>query len=62
MDLEIKVVLANQYGQEIIKPACDKAEKFCMIAGTKTMTRALVSQVKSLGYKVTVVPTQPKEL
>lgn len=58
----IKVRLANQYGQEVIHPACDKACKFCEIAGSKTMTRRLVEQVKSLGYRVEVIPTEPKEL
>jgi hypothetical protein len=58
----IKVVLANQYGQEVIKPASPEAELFCEIAGTKTLTRRLVDQIKRLGYRVEVLPTQPTEL
>ena len=60
--MTIKVVLATQYGQEVIRPACEKAELFCEIAGTKTLTRRLVEQIKKLGYRVEVIPTQPKEL
>lgn len=59
---ELKVTLGHQYGQEVIHPACDDSRMFCQIAGTKTMTRQLVDQVKVLGYRVAVVPTQPKEL
>lgn len=58
----IKVVLAQQYGQEVIRPVCPDAELFCEIAGTKTLTRRMVHQIKSLGYRVEVVPTEPKEL
>lgn len=58
----IKVVLGTQYGQEVIKPACPKAELFCEIAGTRTLTRRLVEQIKRLGYRVEVIQTQPKEL
>lgn len=60
--LEIKVALGHQYGQEVIRPACEKAELFCQIAGTKTLTRKLVGQVKKLGYTVVVLQTLPKEL
>lgn len=58
----LMVTLGHQYGQETIQPACDDSRQFCEIAGTKTMTRRLIDQVKALGYRVEVVPTQPKEL
>lgn len=58
----VKVVLGTQYGQEVIRPVCEKAQAFCEIASTKTMTRRLVEQIKRLGYTVEVVPTQPTEL
>lgn len=58
----IKVVIGQQYGQEVIKPASPEAEIFCEMANTKTLTRRLVEQVKRLGYRVEVVPTEPKEL
>ena len=60
--MTIQVVLGQQYGQEVIRPVCEKAQLFCEIAATKTLTRRLVEQIKRLGYTVEVVPTQPKEL
>ena len=57
--MTIQVKLDKQYGQEVIIPVDEKAKKFCEIAGTKTLTRRLVEQIKSLGYKVEVIPTQP---
>lgn len=61
-EMIIKVALGQQYGQEVIRPACPKAELFCEIAGSKTLTRRLVEQIKRLGYKVEVMQTLPKEL
>jgi hypothetical protein len=61
-DKAIQVVLIQRYGQEVIQPASPEAELFCEIAGTKTLTRRLVEQIKKLGYRVEVLPTQPKEL
>jgi hypothetical protein len=58
----IRVVLGHQYGQEVIHPVCEDAKTFCAIAGTKTLTRQLVANVKRLGYRVEVVPTEPLEL
>jgi hypothetical protein len=60
--LEIKVTLGSQYGQRTVHPACDKSEIFCTIAGTKLLTPRLIEQIKRLGYKVTVIPTEPSEL
>lgn len=58
----LKVQLGHQYGQEVVHPCCPDSMKFCEIANTKTMTRRLIEQVKALGYRVEVVPTQPREL
>ncbi len=60
--MTLKVTLGHQYGQQIVHPACDKTRLFCEIAGTKTMPRLLVEQVKRLGYRVEVLPSEPKEL
>lgn len=58
----LRVTIGHQYGQEVIYPSCPDSRKFCEIAGTKTMTRRLVDQAKGLGFRVEVIPTQPKEL
>lgn len=59
---EIRVVLGHQYGQQVVLPASPEAEIFCQIAGTKTLPQKLIGQIKALGYRVLVVPTQPEEL
>ena len=61
-ELVILVQLGHQYGQEVIHPACEKSELFCQIAGTRTLTRKLVQQIKQLGYRVEVQQNLPKEL
>lgn len=60
--MTILVRLEKQYGQDVIIPVCDKAQKFAAIAGTKTLTRRLIEQIKGLGYTVEVQQTLPKEL
>lgn len=60
--MEISVKLGTQYGNRVVLPVCEKANVFCAIAGTKTMTQPLIEQIKSLGYRVVVIPTEPKEL
>ena len=60
--LKIQVLIAQQYGQEVIKPICEKANLFAVIAGTKTLTRQTITLIKQLGYRIEVIPTEPKEL
>lgn len=60
--MQIKVTLGHQYGQQVVRPACDSSQLFCRLAGTTTLTPRTISIVKQLGYKVVVVSTEPKEL
>jgi len=53
--MEIKVRIVSQFGNQRIFPACDKAELFCAISGTTTLTDAAIKAIKALGYTVTVV-------
>lgn len=53
--MEIKVRIVSQFGNQRIFPACDKAELFCTVAGTTTLTDAAIKSIKALGYAVTVV-------
>ena len=53
--MEIKVRIVFQYGHQRIFPACDKAELFCAIAGTTTLTDVAIKAIKELGYSVAVV-------
>jgi len=54
MNTTITVRITKNYGAEAIYPVCDTAKKFSEIAGTKTMSRNLINQVKSLGYSILV--------
>lgn len=60
--MEIRVVMKQQYGQEVIEPVCEDAKTFAQIAGTKLLTRKTIELIKRLGYRVLVVPTEPQEL
>ena len=54
MNATITVKITKNYGNEVIYPVCETAKKFAEIAGTKTMSRKLIDQVKSLGFSVIV--------
>jgi hypothetical protein len=58
----IKVTLGVQYGQQVVYPACERAEIFCQMVSQKTLTPRLIQLIKKLGYRVEVIPTEPKEL
>jgi len=51
---EITVRVTKNYGSEVIYPVCDKAKLFARIAGTRTLTRAVLENVKAIGYKINV--------
>ena len=50
--MEIIVKIETVYGNEVIRPVCEKAKLFASIAGTKTLTRAAINYIKQLGYSV----------
>ncbi len=58
----IKVTVGHQYGQEVIRPACEAAHLFCEMVNTRTLTSRLIGQIKRLGYRVVVIQNQPTEL
>ncbi len=57
----ITVRITNVYGNQTIYPVCEKAKLFAGIAGTTTLTKATISQIKALGYEVWT-ETQPATL
>jgi len=61
-DMEITVMRKNIYGNDLIYPACDKAEYLTMLAGTKTFTPHQIQIIKALGYKVLVQRAEQEEL
>ena len=52
--MSITVQVKNVYGNELIYPVCEQARLFADIAGTKTLSRTVVSQIKRLGYTIQV--------
>ena len=50
--MQIKVRKDRNYGNEVFYPACDKAELFALLAGTKTLTPYTIRLVRTLGYEV----------
>jgi len=53
--MTIQVTIRNVYGNELIYPACDKAEAFAHLTGKKTLSHNNVETIKRLGYKVEVI-------
>ena len=52
----ILVEVRTVYGNETIYPACDKAQAFCAIAGTRTLPRHLLKHITDLGFEVRLAP------
>ena len=50
----ITVSVRQNYGQEAIYPVCDAAKSFARIAGTRTLTREVLTHVRALGYDIEV--------
>jgi len=50
----ITVTIRDQYGAQVIHPVCNTSKTFAAIAGTKTLTRQVLDQIKALGYAVEV--------
>lgn len=47
---------ATGYGQEYIYPVCKIAELLCSLTGKKTFSKAVLTTIKALGYKITLKP------
>ncbi len=62
MSNTILVRLEQQYGQQVVVPACRTGQLFAQIAGTKTLTKPTIELIKQLGYVVRVEQTLPATL
>ena len=51
----IVVEVKQQYGNEVIHPACDPSRLFAQLAGTVTLTAETRAIIKQLGYSIAVV-------
>jgi len=52
MSRSILIEVKSHYGNSVIYPACDNAETFAKLAGTKTLTRHTLELIESLGYTI----------
>ena len=57
-EYEIKVCVREVYGNTLVYPVCPKALSFAKIAGKKTLTPEVLTEIKVLGYVVTTVLSQ----
>jgi len=56
--MEIKVRLKSVFGVQRIYPVCEKAEIFRKMTRSATLMPDIISLIKELGYKITVVPEE----
>ena len=48
----IHVEKKNVYGNELIYPVCQRAKRFAILTGQKTLSNGAIFQIKRLGYSV----------
>ncbi len=49
--MEIKLMVKNVFGNELVYPACYQGKTFAKFKGTKTFTDTDLKILKDLGYK-----------
>lgn len=54
--MEITIKVKNVYGCTTFYPSCEKSKLFAKIAGTITLTRNTLRDVKNLGYSIKIEP------
>lgn len=52
MEKSIQIEVRNVYGSLKIYPVCGIAKTFAEIAGSKTLTLAVVKKIESMGYHI----------
>lgn len=58
----LTVSIKNVYGNELIYPVCDDAKAFARIAGSTTLTRSVIEEIKKLGYTFSILPAPSSSL
>ena len=53
----VRVQIKQVYGNDTYYPACKLAQLFADVAGTKTLTVAVLNKIKAAGYQVIVQNT-----
>ena len=55
--MEITIRAKDVYGERKYYPVCETAKLFAKIAGTKTLTIAVLGSIKAMGYTLTIEVT-----
>jgi len=58
--MKITIRCDKNYGVETFYPACERAQLFARIAGTKTLTRNTLRDIAALGYQIDIEQTAPR--
>lgn len=58
--MQIIIKQKSVYGLETYYPFCDKAKLFAKIAGTTTLTRHAITDIKKLGYEIHIKTDVPE--
>jgi hypothetical protein len=54
--MSITVTIKSVYGQDRIYPVCDKAKALTKLTGNKTLSKADIETIKSIGFSVEIEP------
>ena len=57
MDNVIEITVRNVYGEDKFYPHNDQARGLAAIAGTKTLTKAVLRVAQDMGFTITVADT-----
>lgn len=52
--MQIMIEIREHYGKRRAYPVCEDAEAFARIAGTATLTKAVLEEIRSLGYDIQI--------
>ena len=58
--MKITIRCDKNYGIETFYPACERAQLFARIAGTKTLTRNTLRDIAALGIEIELEQTAPR--
>lgn len=50
--LQVVIKIKNVYGNDLIYPICQNAQRFASLAGTKTLSPRNISDIRALGFTV----------
>lgn len=52
--MQIEVTIKNVYGNKLVYPECEKANLFCSLCHTSTLTPHAIDIIKKLGFTINV--------